>query len=253
MDTSLVISFGASAQNDVDSLQAKYDSVTNPLQRAELAIQLADRFVYGRPKRSEALATEAFRIADSLNNNLLRASALNRMGTANWSMGNLSQALNLLNRSVDISKTYGYENILARNLGYLGNVYSMAGDKISSIEYYHKALVKHLKLNNQIRIFTMNNNIGKSYLDNVQFDSASKYLQLANARFDESFGRMKPILLFNLANLQFLFKNYDKADSILNICVIEGSMYKDYRAISRSNQLKAEIYLVNRNFDRAKV
>lgn len=235
---------GASAQVNHDSLTAKLEEDLSTEERVEVLMGLADHYVYSAPNQSIELSQEALSLAQSVKNVPLIAMSLNRLGTAYWSKGDLKESVTYLNQSLELSITTNDTKMSARNMGYLGNVNSMAGNHVASIEYYQKALIQFRLVNNQNRIWAMLNNIGKSYLGNNKLDSASKYLYLADNAFKEEFDRMRPIHLFNLGELAFKSRNLTLADSLIQQCLEKAESYGDDRAISRSYQTQAEILML---------
>ena len=101
----------------------------------ELVARCDDQ-VYDNPAGSLTLATEANKLARELKNDSLIAVTLNRIGSAHWSLGNEIEALENIQQSLQIAETRGYEHLMAKNYGNIGNVYSAAGLDLDAIGYY---------------------------------------------------------------------------------------------------------------------
>ena len=81
----------------------------------ELVAQCDDQ-VYDKPARSLSLALEAYQLAEELEDDSLIAVTLNRVGSAQWSLGNEIEALEKIQQSLQIAETRGYEALMAKKL-----------------------------------------------------------------------------------------------------------------------------------------
>lgn len=210
-----------------------------------------DDQVYDNPTRSLVLATEANKLARELKNDSLIAVTLNRIGSAQWSLGNEIEALENIQESLQIAETRGFEHLMAKNYGNIGNVYSAAGLDLDAIGYYRLELKLQEKLNTPFRLFAINNNIGKAYLDIDFYDSAHFYLNKAGMYLNDSFVHLHSILYFNLAEANFKEKKYAIADSLLGITLKNAEQFNSKRGIIRANQLMAELQRVYGNKQKA--
>lgn len=207
----------------------------------------AEENIYDDPAKSLSLAKRAFELSEPLKDDSLTALVLNRIGSAHWSLGNPMEAMENIQASLQICETQGYDEIRAKNLGNIGNVYSAAGFDLDAIDYYRSELRIQKKLNKSFRLFAINNNIGKSFLDLNYTDSAHFYLnQATNYLDDESIG-LASILYFNLAEVYFKESEFGKVDSLLQITFSNAEKYDSRRGLARASQLMAELELIRNN------
>ena len=216
----------------------------------ELVAQCDDQ-VYDKPARSLSLAQDAFQLAEELEDDSLIAVTLNRIGSAQWSLGNEIEALEKIQQSLQIAETRGYEALMAKNYGNIGNVYSAAGLDLDAIGYYRLELSIQEKLDKPFRLFAINNNIGKAFLDVDFYDSAHHYLNKASQYLNENFIHLHSILYFNLAEAFFKQKDWNKADSLLKITLENAETFNSTRGIIRANQLTAELERIKGNKSKA--
>ncbi|NQZ75583.1 MAG: hypothetical protein HRT61_05645, partial [Ekhidna sp.] len=203
----------------------------------------ADSTLYDNPERSLDLAEEANALAKSLKNDSLIALTLNRMGSAQWSLGNEIKALENIQASLQLAEASKLEAIVAKNLGNIGNIYAASGLDLDAIGYYKSELELQKNLGNKFRLFAVNNNIGKSFLDLRMYDSARNYLNAAGAYLDQSFEQFHSIFFFNHAELNFAVGNYDLADLLLRMTYQNSERFSSKRGLIRANQLRAELDL----------
>jgi signal transduction histidine kinase len=237
--------FYVNAQPNTAGLLNELDSTASDSTKIIICLKLSDNYLYSAPDQSVIHASKAIELIEKNENQInLYAKALNRLGAAYWSKGDVLNAIVALEQSKNLAKEDQNKELVARNLGFIGNVYSMAGDEKNAIESYKEALLNFLLTGNQNRIFAMNNNIAKSYLEVDIIDSARVYFKLAGAAIRKEFEFMRPIYLFNLSELEFKSRNYDLADSLLKVTIKEAEYYSDNRGMVRCNQLSAELRLI---------
>ena len=107
------------------------------------------------------------------------------------------------------------------------------------------------KLNTPFRLFAINNNIGKAFLDVDFYDSAHFYLDKASQYLSDNFIHLHSIFYFNLAETYFKERNYAVADSLLQITLANAEEFDSKRGIIRTNQLLAELQRVYGNKQQA--
>ncbi|WP_424962970.1 tetratricopeptide repeat-containing sensor histidine kinase [Ekhidna sp.] len=204
-------------------------------------IRQCDSLVYDQPQESLELAQTAHNLAKDSENDSLIAVALNRVGSAHWSLGNPMEALEQLQASLQISELNDFEEVIAKNLGNIGNVYAASGLDLDAIGYYRSELAIQEKLNDTFRLFAVNNNIGKAFLDLSYYDSANHYLMKAFDYLDPQFEHLHSIYFFNQAELNYKQGNLQKADSLVQLTMANAQEFNSKRGIIRANQLQAEL------------
>lgn len=231
------------------SFFALSQEITAEAQRILQLVEQSDDQVYDNPSQSLTFALEAYQLATSLQNDSLLAVTLNRIGSAHWSLGNEKEALEKIQESLQIAETRGYRQLMANNYGNLGNVYSASGLDLDAIAYYKSELEIQKSLNVPFRLFVINNNIGKAYLDIDHYDSADHYLERASNYLNDNFIQLHSIFYFNLAESYFKQNNLDVADSLLEVTLKNAKQFDSKRGLIRANQLKAELELKRKNYD----
>ncbi|MEP5072368.1 MAG: hypothetical protein ABJQ96_16940, partial [Crocinitomicaceae bacterium] len=223
----------------------------NDLQRISVLIRSCDSLLYDQPQKSLDLALEANDLANSLKDDSLKALSLNRIGSAHWSLGNQMQALEKIQESLQISESNNFVGIMAKNLGNIGNVYGASGLDLDAIGYYRSELAIQKTEKDTFRLFAINNNIGKAFLDLNYFDSAHHYLRSASLFLDPKFEHLHSIYFFNLAELSFKEGKSLSADSLINLTMNSARQFNSIRGIIRANQLRAEWDLSMENTEKA--
>lgn len=215
-------------------------------------IRSCDSLLYDQPHQSLQYAEEAHVIASGLKNDSLIALSLNRIGSAHWSLGNQMEALQKIQASLQLSELNNFKYIIAKNLGNIGNVYAASGLDLDAIGYYKSELeIQKESKSNTFRLFAINNNIGKAFLDLNYYDSAHRYLSDAKEYLDPKFVHLHSIYFFNLAELSFKEGDIERADSLIQLTFENARQFDSKRGIIRANQLNAEIELYKGNKDRA--
>lgn len=212
---------------------------------------MSDELVFDDPALSLDLSMEANKLARELEDDSLLAITLNRMGSAQWSLGNAIEALDNIQESLQIAEINGYEQIMSKNYGNIGNVYRSVGLDLDAIGYYRLELAIQEKLNNSFRLFSINNNLGKTFLEINYYDSAHKYFDKAGSYLNENFIHLHSIFYFNLAETYFKQDEWAMADSLLQITFENAEKYGSKRGIIRANQLQAELDRMYGNGDKA--
>lgn len=213
----------------------------NYTKEVDKLIRQCDSLVYDQPQESLELAHAAHQLAKDAKNDSLIAVALNRVGSAHWSLGNPMEALDHLQASLQISELNDFEEVMAKNLGNIGNVYAASGLDLDAIGYYRSELAIQRKLKDNFRLFAVNNNIGKAFLDLSYYDSANHYLVKAFEYLDPQFEHLHSIYFFNQAELNFKQGNLKKADSLVQLTMTNALQFESKRGIIRANQLQAEL------------
>lgn len=202
-------------------------------------IRISDSLLYDQPQKSLDLAVQANEIAESLENDSLIAITLNRVGAAHWSLGNEMQALEKIQASLQISE-HKYEEITAKNLGNIGNIYAASGLDLDAIGYYRSELEIQKDKYDSLRLFIVNNDIGKAFLDLNNYDSARSYLNAASLFLNPKFEHLHSIYYVNQAELYFKEEMDQMADSLIKLTMQNAQQFSSKRGRIRANQLRAE-------------
>ncbi len=214
-------------------------------------IQISDSLVYDEPLVALELAEDAVHHAEQLGEKRLLAKAIYSRASALWSKGDLSLALEALQQGLAYASEVGDDVLIARCYIRLGTLFSSVEDNTPAIRYYRLALEvlrDHQEWDLLIVVF---NNLGRNYSESGKLDSAEYYLQRAYWLVQDRSSFMKPIVLFNMGEAQYLKGDHEASRSWLEQCVSEASKRDDRRALIRCNQLLAEIELAAGNIPTA--
>ncbi|WP_370088914.1 ATP-binding protein [Ekhidna sp.] len=197
--------------------------------------------LYDDPNESLERSQEALSLAEKINNDSLKAAALNRIGNAHWSLGNQMDAIESLQKSLQLSETNNFEELVAKNYGNIGNVYNAVGFNLDAINYYRLELGIQEKYQRSRRLFAVYNNIARAFFNLNQYDSAHYYLNKAENKLEDSFIHLSPILYSNMAETYLKQGKLDIADSLLELTHTTSKKYDIKRTSLIANQLKAEL------------
>lgn len=213
----------------------------NYAKEVDAIVKQCDSLVYDHPQKSLELAHQAHALAKEAKDDSLIAVSLNRIGSAHWSLGNQMEALDKIQASLQISELNDFEEIMAKNLGNIGNVYGASGLDLDAIGYYKSELAVQKNLKDTFRLFAVNNNIGKAFLDLSYYDSAQFYLNEALQYLDPKFEHLHSIYYFNQAELNFKQNEYAAADSLVRLTLKNAEEFDSKRGMIRAKQLQAEL------------
>lgn len=204
--------------------------------------QLAQANLFKDTQLSIQYAEQAKELAQKLNFSKGLTRSLNQLGAGYWSKGDLKKSLGLFQQSLQMAEETGNVEFIARNIGSQGLIFAASGMHGTAIQYYKRALPLYRQLGIMERVTASYNNIGKAFLELKQYDSASKYLVLAQ----EHAGKLNlkiSIIPFNLADLYFQLKRLEESKQYLDSCLKLAKEINDARSLARHDQLLAEILL----------
>lgn len=203
-------------------------------------VELSDKNLYDNPALSLDYAIAADSIAQKLNNDSIRASTLNRIGSAHWSLGNQLKALQSIQSSLQISEPNNYQSITALNFNTIGHIYRSSGLSLDAVGYYRSALSMIDESGSQDKKVEMLNNIGGAFLDVSFYDSAKKYLSKGASLLSKENEAIHFYLYYNLALNEFESGRIEKAKTMLDKALYNAIQNKSKSGIIIGNRLKAE-------------
>lgn len=202
----------------LDALEKMLNRADDSLKVVALKL-LCWEYRNSNPTKAVEYGEKAVRAAMALNMNFELADSYNRLGIAYRNIGKYGQALECYFKGMEISKAYGYENLLAFQFNNLADLYSRLelydrakqfgkkaleiGQKIKddyTLSYIYNILgtiyrnqnvldsaLSNFTLSLELRkkigfspgIATANLNIGRTLLQLGQYDSSLKYLNVA--------------------------------------------------------------------------
>ena len=220
-------------------------------QKVLLLNELASQFIYIKPDKTIEIGKEALALARTKNDSSDVALSLNTIGYGYWGKSNMLEAFEYFRNSMNLSDVLKDEVMVAKNHLNIASIYNQSG-------YYNKAIsilqslipvLENHKVNDKIPIAF--NSMGYAYLAQNKFDSAHKYFAKALPLAKINKPVIYPTILFNHAHLYFEQKDFIKSRLYLDSANRVANTTNDKRMISRSNQLLAEINLLEGNYDAA--
>ncbi len=113
---------------------------SGPQERYDILIVLSKRIYKKDPERAEALAREAVAIAGEAGREVDEAKARDLLGMVLGAVGEYSDALDEISRSLEVLERYGLDFDIARCCNNLALVHRYLGDHARSIELFHRSL-----------------------------------------------------------------------------------------------------------------
>ncbi|MEO1258899.1 MAG: tetratricopeptide repeat protein [Bacteroidota bacterium] len=135
---------------------------------------------------SEAAYLRSIDLARLAGDSLLLAEGLYSLGTLYRHMGNFSEALVLLNQSLELRiENEAAPLFLARTYNGIGSVLHASGKREEAIKYFRKSHLTHQQIGNERYAASSAVNIGAMYVEMEQTDSAIHYLEKGLAYYRE--------------------------------------------------------------------
>ena len=152
--------------NNIDSLKhilavTKKDNIA----KIELLLKISEALIDNGRKESVTYSDMAYRIADSLNNDLFRAKSLKLTGNGWQNWGNNSKALEYLLKSKEIFFKINRLNEYAEVIRNIGETYRASGNLNESINELHEAQILFLKINDSIGLSKTYNRLAATYYE----------------------------------------------------------------------------------------
>jgi signal transduction histidine kinase len=220
-------------------------------QKVLLLNELANQFIYIKPEKTIEIGKQALALARTKNDSSDVALSLNTIGYGYWGKSNMLEAFDYFRNSMNLSDVLKDEVMVAKNHLNIASIYNQSGyynKAISILQSLIPVLEKH-EINDRLPIAF--NSMGYAYLAQNKFDSATKYFSIALPFAKKYKPVIYPTVLFNHANLFFEQKDFNKSRLYLDSANLVAKATNDKRMISRSNQLLAEINLLEGNYDAA--
>jgi len=217
-------------------------------------LYLLDRIARNNPnldeslKYSDQLLIEAIAVDSS---RYVYRGYLNR-GQALEQKGDLSEALESYFKAVDISNERGEERELASLYTAIAAVYSGMGNKQNVKKYYTNAIKIFEDLDDRIGYAIALENLGDSYLEWAQPDSALVLFNMSGPIFKDL--DRKPYLAYNLGNkgLAFAQKGQEtQAEENISEAITILEELGDYRPITTYLTYMSDIYADKSDWDAA--
>ncbi len=191
---------------------------------------------------------------DSINAELLEK-AFNYTQT-----GRQNEAIKLSTEALEYAKEVGTDSLVARAYNVISMAFLHLKDNEAAFEHLIKAKNIYTKINDSLKLITINNNIGVFYGDNKEVDSSNVYYKKA-MKIAETLNNKRTIFLlaYNIGYNYGIYKgDYENSMLYLNksLSLIEHSDHKRvkgklYRAIGYVKKSLKEYDSAHVNFDKS--
>lgn len=246
-----IISTGKAQNAAIDSIQQLLIQAIQPAQKIPLLHELATQFIYIKPDTTIALGKEALTLSLNAKDQKNACISLNTIGFGYWGKGNSTTAFDYYRQSLQIAERLKDEVLIACNYQNIGNIYNQSAYYSKAISILKTVLPIYEKRQVYDRLPFAVNSIAYAYLYTKQYDSATRYLDMALPLAKKHRPLLYPTVVFNRADIAFRQKKYAAAREYLLEAMQLATDINDKRMISRSNQLLAEINLLEGNIDSA--
>lgn len=166
----------------------------------------------GDIKASEESASEAFQIAETLNNKLLMIKTLYCIARNQSIKGDYKKAAERYREVICIADEIDNKKMIAAASGALANIYTKQGNFPRAIELYFSALKINEEQNHKIGVFTNLNNIASVQAEQKDFEAALKTFQKAFELSKEMNDSLR--ISVSLANMGSICLDMKKTDAL---------------------------------------
>ncbi len=202
----------------------------------------SDSLLYDNPQVSRSTAEAALELALEMGGDSLRAVALNRIGSAQWAIGNQLEAIEKVQASLQISEVEDFKALKARNLRMIGKVYAASGLDLDALGYFRSALLIQSEIEETGQsLFEINNEIGAVFLDMNNYDSAAEYFRHAELLLDNEFEKFYPLYYLGRAELEYSLNEWERTDSLVRLTLSNAEKFNSLRWIILGNELRARL------------
>lgn len=164
------------------------------------------------------------------NKNIELAQCYSFIAGINMDKGNYQQSIYWYQKSNEVAEVLKDENLISKNLMYIGSAYNQMGDHPKGLVFFQKALTLAEKLKNNIIIAQLLLYIGSAYSETPSQEYAMNYFK----RCQELAFKLKDTTLLleadiYIANNHYYNKKYDKAIEIYSQVSQVALLKKDIR------------------------
>jgi len=189
------------------------------------------------------LANEAIVFQSKINDSLGIALTFLRMGVSLFRTNQLNNAEKVFIKSYKYFLTINDTENIDNAISCLGTLYTQQKKYDKAINLYNSLLKMRLVKSQYDFIGDAYYELGESFLNNQQIDSAKYYLLLAHHTFIEksAYKTAPPKVSIALGRCYFQLKEYNKALIFTEAGIKEADRFKSYELLLSSNQLLHQI------------
>ena len=262
MKTSLIVLFSfflsisyAQERQIIDSLKQELNIAKQDTSRVQLMVLISYDYRFLNMDSSMYYGQQALELANNIDYLKGKVQALNRMAFCNRVTGNLPKALELSFKVLQLAENHSFEEEVALTLSAIGNAYLELQDFSKALSFFKKAkLVKeNANQTTDILYCYVLMNIGTSFEETNQLDSAWYYFQKSLQVFEKNKIEIVPQLYRHFGNVQFKSGNmplaldyYRKSLQATNTIKSQSALSAVLLALSgyyqKANQPDSSIY-----------
>lgn len=239
--------FGSSFSQDqkiADSLAIVYEQ--NNLDDT-LKLVLLRNLAFNEVKnlqKAVVYADELIRLSQEHDNLYLLSGGYLQKGNKKRMLGELEDAMDAFFKSADAARFAGFPEGEGAALGAIADIYSISGNHVNAMSYYHKAIEILRPSKDSIALASALMNAGDEFLQRQYFDSALVYFEESGSIFEKV---NYPIgKAYNLGNIGMVYANIgnsDLAESNINEAIRILEELEDFYPISTYLIYMADIYM----------
>ena len=245
--------FSLTAQpSKTDSLVARLAELPPSSERASLLNTLSRQFLYREPPQSVAYSREALHLADSMEINPLKITALQLIGYFHRNQGNFDSALYYFNESLALSQQEGLEKEIAAGYANLGNINNQRGNYEEARNYYRQSIAISEKRGDSVEVARITANMATTYVHQGDFEGAKqRFTQSLNYFIGMGDFGSAALIYNNLTSIYLNEGNHDTAFLYVRKTMGIYQAQKNNAGISNVHASLGEIHQRLSNFDSA--
>ncbi|MCP9768495.1 hypothetical protein EGI22_11275 [Lacihabitans sp. LS3-19] len=238
---------------NLDSLKTILSQKMQDTSRVILLEQIAKDLWNNDLEAAMSYAQQGLELAQKINFDKGEVRCQNRIGAIYSRMGNHQKGLVTLFDALAFAKNIGDLEDQARILINLGVIYGEQLDYRKAIEYYKDGLKISEEINNKDLIQLSFLNIGSDFFVLEKYDSAQYYAEKSYELAVKINSSDLDIVQFNLGNIQYKKKNYDKALSLFKVSSGLSLKLNKKRYLALSQYMIAKTYHIKNQLDSAMI
>jgi signal transduction histidine kinase len=239
----------------MDSLEIRTENFANDTARVHFLCELSSKFLTYRPPLSRQYALEALQLSQKINYKKGEMLALNRLGEYEFRQSNYARAVEHLTRALRHAEDLDDSLAMAGVYRVLGNINTFGFKQYDkALRYQQLALSIYLNQADMRNIASLYGNITWIYaITNQNLDEAHQ-LARRGAKIADSLG-IEQLLSYNYNSQGLIFMNEGQLDSALFYLDQSneiGRRIMDHSLKAYNNSIKGNIYLLKKDFIKAK-
>ncbi len=244
---------GSYAQSRADNLEERIGKAAKDTTLVNLLVQASTESSSIDPDNAIRYAEEALILARQLHDRKAEVTAMQAMGFALSVVGNYSRAIKITLEAMQMAERESYDLGIGRTCNVIGNIYKRQGKYKEAISYFLRG--KQITENNpaMVRLYSVVlSNLGDTYLDNGQTDSALYCFQTAyQVSLSNKFTTDFSLLYNRMGDLQRTLNNIPLALEYYRMGIANAVQTGKNRWLCFNYVSMAELYLQDGHTDSA--